>query len=142
MTEQTIRRVGQFYTGLYRALLFPRRLDEIDSTGKVVHYSPYDPQGGIHDGVLVTDNGLWDTFRTVYPLLALAYPEEAGLIMAGWLNAFREGGWLPEWSSPGYRSCMVGTYLDVTIADAVLKGLTGIVHELAWKALAKDSFEP
>jgi len=142
MTEQTFRRVGQFYTGLYRALLFPRRLDEIDASGKVVHYSPYDPAGGVHDGVLVTDTGFWDTFRTVFPLLTLVYPEEAGVIMAGWLNAFKEGGWLPEWSSPSYRSCMVGTYASVTIADAVLKGLPGIDHELAWKAMAKDAFEP
>ena len=26
---------------------------------------------------------------------------------AGWLNAYKEGGWLPSWASPGYRNCMV-----------------------------------
>eukprot|EP00418_Pyrodinium_bahamense_P091758 CAMPEP_0179028794 /NCGR_PEP_ID=MMETSP0796-20121207/9724_1 /TAXON_ID=73915 /ORGANISM="Pyrodinium bahamense, Strain pbaha01" /LENGTH=903 /DNA_ID=CAMNT_0020724937 /DNA_START=160 /DNA_END=2868 /DNA_ORIENTATION=- len=142
MTEATFRRVGLFYTGLYRALLFPRRLDEVDASGRRVHYSPYDPQGGVHEGILVTDNGFWDTFRTVYPLLALAFPEEAGQIINGWLNAFKEGSWLPEWSSPGYRSCMVGTYADVVVADAVLKGLPGIDTEVAWQAMAKDSFTP
>ena len=30
-----------FYTGLYRALTFPRRLDEVASDGSVVHYSAY-----------------------------------------------------------------------------------------------------
>ena len=27
--------------------------------------------------------------------------------IVGWLNAFKEGGWLPSWASPGYRNCMV-----------------------------------
>ena len=38
---------------------------------------------------------------------------------SGWLNAYREGGWLPSWASPGYRNCMVGTYADVVVSDAV-----------------------
>jgi len=142
MTQETFRRLSIFYTGLYRALLFPRRLDELDSNGRRHHYSPYDSAGQMHDGILVTDTGFWDTFRTVYPLLSLAYPEEAAEIVTGWLNAFREGGWLPEWSSPGYRSCMVGTYADVVVADAVLKGLSGVDLQLAWEAMRKDSFVP
>lgn len=137
--EPTVRRLVAFYTGLYRALIFPRRLDEVTADGKRVAYNPYDAAGGVHDGILVADNGFWDTWRTVYPLYALAFPEEAGEIVTGWLNAFRWGGWLPEWSSPGYRQCMVGTYADVVVADAVLKGLPGVDHDLAWKAIWKDS---
>jgi predicted alpha-1,2-mannosidase len=39
-----------FYSCLYRAMMFPRRLYELDAGGKALHYSPYD--GKIHDGVL------------------------------------------------------------------------------------------
>ena len=54
---------------------FPRKLQEEDANGRVVHYSPYSPSGGKnYAGPLVTDNGFWDTFRTVYPLLSLLYP--------------------------------------------------------------------
>jgi predicted alpha-1,2-mannosidase len=130
-----------FYTGLYRALTFPRRLDEIDAQGNVVHYSPYDPQGGVHPGYLVTDNGFWDTYRTVYPLLSLAYPDHLGPIVQGWLNAYKEGGWLPSWASPGYRNCMVGTFADVVIADAIVKNVPGFDRHLAFQALSKDAFE-
>jgi putative alpha-1,2-mannosidase len=77
------RHLTIFYTNLYRALTFPRRLDEVNSDGKVVHYSPYDRAGRVFDGPLVTDNGLWDTFRTVYPLLGLAYPDHLGNIVQG-----------------------------------------------------------
>eukprot|EP00928_Gymnodinium_smaydae_P067279 TRINITY_DN5022_c0_g2_i1.p1 TRINITY_DN5022_c0_g2~~TRINITY_DN5022_c0_g2_i1.p1 ORF type:complete len:1010 (-),score=189.35 TRINITY_DN5022_c0_g2_i1:33-2903(-) len=142
ISEQSLRRLTIFYSGLYRTLLFPRKLDEIDANGKRVHYSPYDPLGGVHEGFLVTDNGFWDTFRTVYPLLNLAYPKEAGEIVSGWLNAYKEGGWLPEWSSPGYRECMVGTFADVVVVDAVLKKIPGFDENLAWQAVQKDSFEP
>ena len=103
------RDVTIFYTGLYRALTFPRRLDEPGANGPV-HWSPYGGRRGPAPGTLVTDNGFWDTFRTVYPLLALLYPDHLAWIVEGWLTAFKEGGWIPKWASPGYRNSMVGTY--------------------------------
>lgn len=129
-----------FYTSIARALSFPRRIDEITKDGKMVHYSPYDPSGRVFDGPGVTDNGFWDTFRTVYPMLSLIYPDHLGVIVQGWLNAFKEGGWLPSWASPGYRNCMVGTYADVVVADAVVKGIKGFSLEDARAALTKDAF--
>jgi hypothetical protein len=45
--------------------------------------SPYSPSGGVHDGPLVTDNGFWDTFRTVYPMLSVLYPDYLGIIIQG-----------------------------------------------------------
>ena len=57
-----------FYTGLYRALTFPRRIDEPSARGAEtrVHWSPYSKGGSVHDGTLVTDNGFWDTFRAAW----------------------------------------------------------------------------
>ncbi|CAE8711051.1 unnamed protein product, partial [Polarella glacialis] len=88
----------------------------------------------------VTDNGFWDTFRTVYPFLALAYPKELGQIVTGWLNAFTAGGWLPKWASPGYRDSMVGTFADVVLADAIIKNISGFDREIAWAALRQDAY--
>lgn len=128
-----------FYTCLYRVLLFPRRLDETTPDGGVYHWSPYD--GDVHEGIIVTDNGFWDTFRTVYPFLSLAYPNELGEFLEGWLNAYREGGWLPKWASPGYRDSMIGTFADVVLADAILKGIPGFNYSTAWEAIRKDAFD-
>lgn len=102
-TADSSRHLTVFYTGLYRALTFPRKLEEIDENGKVVHYSPYDPSGGVHDGPLVTDNGFWDTYRTVYPLLSLAYPDELGSIVQGRSQYF----------SPPHDICIYNQYLRV-----------------------------
>lgn len=59
-------------------------------------------------------------------------------LMAGWLNAYKEGGWLPSWASPGYRNCMVGTFADVVVADAIVKNVPNFDLLLAKDALLKD----
>ncbi len=127
-----------FYTCLYRSLLFPRNFHEYDAGGAAWHYSPYSAK--VEPGVMVTDNGFWDTFRTVYPLLALVYPDLLGNILEGWLSAYREGGWLPKWASPGYRDCMIGTHMDVVFADAYVRGVRGFDSALAYEAIRKNAF--
>ena len=129
-----------FYSCLYRTLLFPRTFHEPKPGGGIHHYSPFD--GQIHDGPSVTDNGFWDTYRTVYPLFALVSPSRLSTILSGWINAYGEGGWFPQWASPGYRACMVGTHIDAVFADAVVKGVTGFDLETAYEGLRKHAFEP
>lgn len=141
VSEYSSKHLSVFYTSLFRALSFPRRMDEINAQNEIVHYSPYSPSGRVFPGPGVTDNGFWDTFRTVYPMLGLLYPDLLGPIIQGWLNAFKEGGWLPGWASPGYRNCMVGTFADVVVADAIVKEIPGFELETARLAILKDSFE-
>lgn len=114
--------VRTFYSCLYRTQLFPRIWHEPAADGGVHHRSPYD--GQVHPGVLYTDNGFWDTYRTEYPLLALLMPDRVAEICQGWVNAYKEGGWFPQWATPGYRACMVGTHIDAVLADAVTRGVT------------------
>src|SRR3546814_14411354 len=83
-------------------LQFPRTFYEKDANGKIVHYSPYD--GKVHDGYMFTDNGFWDTWRAVFPFFALMYPERDSQFKPGLVNTYKQGGWLPEWASTGYRS--------------------------------------
>ena len=122
-----------FYSCLYRSLLFPRKFYELDAAGQPVHYSPYN--GQTVPGYLYTDTGFWDTFRAQMPLLALLYPEESARMQAGLANAYREGGWLPEWASPGYRNVMVGNNSAAVVADAYLKGLSGADAATLYQAL-------
>lgn len=127
-----------FYTALYRALQFPRMFHEPDAQGKIQHYSPFD-NGKLHDGPLYTDDGLWDTYRAAFPLLALLDPERDDDILRGWLNAYREGGWLPTWPSPGNRPCMIGSHGDAIFADAYTKGVRGYDAADAYAAARKDA---
>lgn len=126
-------RVRTFYSCLYRSLLFPRSFYEIDAAGKTVHYSPYN--GKVLPGYMFTDTGFWDTFRSLFPLLNLAYPDMACKMQEGWVNSYKESGFLPEWCSPGHRDCMVGNNSASVIADAYLKGIRGYDIETLWQAV-------
>lgn len=110
-----------FYSCLYRALLFPRKFHEYGPDGRPVHYSPY--SGKVEDGFLYTDTGFWDTFRALFPLLNLVYPETAAEVMSGLANVARENDFLPEWASPGHRDCMIGNNSASVVADAARQGL-------------------
>ena len=129
-----------FYTAFYRSMQFPRIFHEPDENGKVRHYSPFD-NGRIHDGPLYTDNGLWDTFRAAFPFFVLYTPERSTDILEGWLNAYREGGGLPEWPSPGNRPCMIGSHADSIFADAWVKGLRTFNIQEAHAATLQDAMK-
>jgi predicted alpha-1,2-mannosidase len=128
-----------FYTSLYRSVLFPRFWHEYDKDDSQIHFSPY--HGQIYPGPMVTDNGFWDTHRTVYSLLSILYPEHLTTIVQGWTNASKEGGWTPKWASPGYRACMIGTHLDAVFADAYSKGIRNFDIESAYQAMFKNATE-
>ncbi|WP_239985799.1 MULTISPECIES: GH92 family glycosyl hydrolase [Arenibacter] len=118
-----------FYSCLYRSLLFPRKFFEYDVNGKVVHYSPYN--GKVLPGYMFTDTGFWDTFRALFPFLNLMYPELNSQIQEGLANAYKEGGWLPEWGSPGLRNVMVGNNSASVVADAYLKNGETNTYDIA-----------
>ena len=118
--DNNIDNLRTFYSWLYRVLLFPRTFYEINEKEEIVHYSPYN--GKIEAGYMFTDNGFWDTFRAVFPLFNLSYPEMNQQFMKGLVNTYKESGWLPEWASPGHRDCMIGSNSASIIADAFLKG--------------------
>lgn len=122
-----------FYSCLYRSVLFPRNLSEIDANGQVVHYSPYN--GQVLPGYMFTDTGFWDTFRSLFPLLNLLYPSMNEKMQEGLVNAYKESGFLPEWASPGHRDCMIGNNSASIVADAYLNGLKGYDVEKLWEAV-------
>ncbi|MFT3845724.1 MAG: GH92 family glycosyl hydrolase [Lacibacter sp.] len=133
----TIDQVRTFYSCLYRTLQFPQKHYEIDSNGKIVHYSPYN--GEVLPGYMFAGTGFWDTFRALYPFLNFLYPSINKEMQEGLINDYKEGGFLPEWSSPGYRNVMVGNNSASVVADAYMKGLRGYDINTLYEALVKDA---
>jgi predicted alpha-1,2-mannosidase len=129
-----------FYSCMYRALLFPRTFHEPDGQGKPHHYSAYN--GKIEPGVMYADHGYWDVYRAWYPFMSLVFPERLGEILQAWVNAFREGGWMPQFPAPGYRACMSGSLIDSLFADAVVKDIPGFDRETAYEGLRKHATQP
>ena len=128
----------KFYSCFYRTILFPRQFHEYNKDGEQIHYSPYN--GEILEGPLYTDNGFWDTFRAVFPFYTILYPEKLGEIMQGiMVNPYKESGWLPEWSSPGHRDCMIGSNSASIIAEAFLKGIKNFDIDVAYDGIINSS---
>ena len=122
-----------FYSCLWRSLHSPRRFYEIDDKGNPIHYSPYN--GQILPGYLFADTGVWDTFRCLFPFLNLVYPSMNEEMQAGLVNAYLESGYLPEWSSPGHRDCMIGQNSASVVADAYIKGIRVPNQDKLWDAV-------
>jgi predicted alpha-1,2-mannosidase len=129
----TSEQTATFYSCLYRTLFFPQKMYELDANQQVIHYSPYN--GKILPGYLFSGTGFWDTFRALYPFLNLMYPEINREMQEGLINDYKEGGFLPEWSSPGYRNVMIGNNSASVVADAYIKGLRGYDIETLYQAL-------
>ncbi len=135
--DDSIDNLRTFYSCLYRSVLFPRDFSEIDAAGNRVHYSPYN--GEVLPGEMFTDTGFWDTFRSLFPLLNLVYPDMSARMQEGLVNTYLESGFLPEWATPGHRDCMVGNNSASVVADAWAKGIRDHDIEKLWEAVLHDA---
>src|SRR3546814_8258076 len=55
------------------------------------------------------------------------------------VNTYKQGGWLPEWASPGYRNVMIGSNSANLIADAYFNGVRGFDVETLYEAMIKNA---
>ena len=123
-----------FYSCMYRAFLFPHKAYEIDAQGKAVHYAPCDDT--VKPGIRYTDNGFWDTYRTVFPFFSIVAKDEYKEILKGFIQDYIDGGWLPCWTAGEAKKCMPSTAIDAVIADAAVKGIiSGDLLETAFKGM-------
>ncbi|GAB2951119.1 GH92 family glycosyl hydrolase [Nonomuraea fastidiosa] len=136
------------YSNLYRLFLYPNSAHENTGTAERPVYRhavqsststdiPAEPR--VADGKVYVNNGFWDTYRTTWPAYALLTPKAAGEMVDGFVQQYRDGGWIARWSAPGYADAMVGTSSDVAFADAYLKGVSGFDAKKAYEAAVKNA---
>jgi predicted alpha-1,2-mannosidase len=139
------------YSNLYRLYLYPNSGFENTGTKERPRYqyaSPFSPPAGentptrtgakIVDGEVYVNNGFWDTYRTTWPAYSLLTPERAAKLADGFVQHYKDGGWVSRWSSPGYADLMTGTSSDVAFADAYAKGVD-LAAEAAYEAALKNA---
>jgi predicted alpha-1,2-mannosidase len=120
----------QFATALYR-----------------LHLTPNDWRGeappGYGDGPYIENIlCLWDTFRTVNPLLTLIRPELQRDIVNTLIAHHRVKGWTGDAHSAWeLEHVQNGSNADVVIADAYVKQLPGVDWPSAYAAIRKNAFE-
>ncbi len=122
---------------LYRLFLFPQTFYEVDESGQAIHKDL--ATGTVKPGVLFSNNGFWDTFRTTFPLFALIIPEHYHCFLEGFLNSYRDTGFLPKWLAPDERGMMPGTLLDGIIADSACKDMAPDLEEELLQAMLETA---
>ncbi|MFE2042638.1 GH92 family glycosyl hydrolase [Streptomyces sp. NPDC059477] len=135
------------YSSLYRLYLYPNSgFETVDGVDK--YASPFSPMPGpdtpthtgakIVEGQVYVNNGFWDTYRTTWPAYSLLSPSQAGDMVDGFVQQYKDGGWTSRWSSPGYADLMTGTSSDVAFADAYVKEVD-FDAEAAYDAAVKNA---
>lgn len=126
-----------FYSCLYRVFLWPRRFYEMGENGEILHFNMH--TGKPETGYMYTDNGFWDTCRTVYPLLSLIDTDIYAEMAESFYNYYKDSGWLPKWLCPSDAGFMPGMLVEAVMADAVVKDITNKeLSEKILEALLKD----
>jgi len=115
-------------TALYHAFLMPDIFSDVNGD-----YLGFDSQ--VHkadDFVYYTNFSMWDTYRTLHPLLSLVKPERQRDMVRSLLKMAEHGGTIPKWPmGAGYTGCMISTPGDSVIADAYVKGIRDFDAEFA-----------
>ncbi|MFF9347785.1 GH92 family glycosyl hydrolase [Streptomyces sp. NPDC014734] len=143
----TTDQLTTLYSSLYRLYLYPNsgfeRVDGKDRyasafSGPTGPDTPTRTGAKIVDGRVYVNNGFWDTYRTTWPAYSLLTPGRAGEMVDGFVQQYKDGGWISRWSSPGYADLMTGTSSDIAFADAYVKGVE-FDAEAAYEAALKNA---
>ncbi len=124
-----------FYTALYHSMIAPCIFNDVDG-----NYRGMD--GEIHhaDHDVYTIFSLWDTFRSLHPLMTILEPERTRDWIRTMLLHYTQGGRLPVWELWGNETdCMIGYHSVSVIADAYLKGIRGFDAHLALQAMVASA---
>jgi predicted alpha-1,2-mannosidase len=126
-----------FYTALYHSLIHPNVISDVNGE------YPLGGRTGIGrrpDREHYSVFSLWDTYRTLHPLLTLVYPRRQSAIVNTMIDFARESGWLPKWELAGNEThMMVGDPAVPVIADSYIKGIRDFDTSAAYEAMRKPT---
>ncbi|RLB48876.1 MAG: glycoside hydrolase family 92 protein [Deltaproteobacteria bacterium] len=134
----------RFYTALYHALIHPSILSDVDGTYPIFSR---DEIGQTSDGARYTVFSLWDTYRTLHPLVTLVYPETQLEFVKGMQDMTLHANAPPKWELISDEvQPMVGDPALIVFADSDMKGLTsfdvGAVYDVMRDAAERESHRP
>lgn len=90
--------------------------------------------------MLITWPSIWDSFRSIHPLLTLVDPLSQSLMMRSLIDTYRHEGYLPDCRMSLCKGfTQGGSNADVVMADAYLKKVPGIDWDTAYEAVVKDA---
>ncbi len=110
-----------FASALYHALVMPTAYGDADG----LYLAAGGGLGRQMGWTYYTDFSLWDTYRTLHPLMILAWPELATDHARSLADMGERLGYLPRWpAGQGESGSMIGNSADVVLAESWIKGIT------------------
>ncbi|MCB9480039.1 MAG: glycoside hydrolase family 92 protein [Deltaproteobacteria bacterium] len=128
-----------FYTALFHLYVLPTNFTE--TNGKYVGFdrAAHDADGFTY----YTDFSLWDTFRTLHPLITLLRPDLARDFVDSLITMYEQGGAFPRWAALlGDGGSMIGTHSDSVVVDTYVKGVTDFDVDTAYEGLYAHATGP
>lgn len=131
LTGATDSQRRKIYTALYHTMLMPT--DRTDENPDWQSTEPY------YDDYYA----IWDTFRSSGPLLTLISPDRQRDLIRSLIDIYRHTGYMPDARSGNDNGrTQGGSNANVVVADAYVKGLTGIDYKTAFAAMIHDAEVP
>lgn len=125
------RHQRMLYTALYHSLLAPTLFNDVDGQYRGMDLAVHRLPAGASN---YTQYSLWDTYRSLHPLLTLLQPERVpDLVNTLVRMAEQSPQGVPVWPLQGRETgCMIGYHSAVVLAEAQSKNIPGIDFKRAW----------
>ena len=122
-----------FYTALYHCFTSPYLYSDLDGRYRGEDNQIHKVEGGHR---VYTVFSLWDTYRTLHPLLNIIDQKRSGDFLYTFMNQYRQSGYLPMWELSAYETwCMIGYHAVPVVLDAYVKGIKDFSAEEMLKAM-------
>ena len=132
-------------TAMVHALLMPTLFTDADGRYRGLDRAIHTIAGfGSEAGfTYFTNFSLWDTWRTLHPLMTLLWPAHQHDFVQSLLTMADQAGALPRWPLwDRETNCMIGSHADVVLADSALKGVPPDDVEAAWRHITAIADAP
>jgi len=128
--------VVQYYTSLYHAFLMPSEWSEHDGRFMAFDDTVRDADGHTY----YTDFSMWDTYRTLHPLLFLTHPGESAGMLRSLLDMGVISGCMPQWVlANGDTGSMIGFPASIIVADGWMHGVSLPDEDLMYEQLLRGN---
>jgi predicted alpha-1,2-mannosidase len=125
-------------TALYHSFIVPSLVSDVDG-----RYHGYDNANHTATFDYHANFSMWDTYRTVHPLLSLVRRSQQRNLSRSLIQMAREGGYYPRWAmGHGYPNITAGSPADIVVAESYLKGVDGFDANEALDLMLKEIDSP
>jgi predicted alpha-1,2-mannosidase len=129
-----------FYTALYHCMVAPTIFSDVDGRYRGMDTAVHRLDSGEEN---YSTYSLWDTYRTLHPLLTLMLPERNASLVRGLIRMAEQSPLGPPvWPLQGIETqCMIGWHSAVVIAEAIAKKAPGVDAAAVWPVFRARAFD-